>query len=142
MIDVRYCVQGTITTSDTALVDQIETALPSKDSPRVGGEYTVSRDTNDDGTETLRARTSFADSAQGQARAEYLYEQITNSDLAQRADNWAVLLYRTPEGGVRPDGVREWHRIHPDQQPLTDDGASYIPTAWDPAQHTIKEESN
>ena len=142
MMDVRYCVSGSLITTDAELLDAIQAALPPTDSPRLGMEYTESREPAEDSdAERLAARMTFADSEQGQARAEYLFEEVTTHDLATVAEDCSVRLYRTPEGGVTQQEVREYYETHPDEQPVDEDGEPFVPSSWDPERHIIDESS-
>ena len=148
-LDIRPVVSGRIVSEDSQLLDAIANALPDEDSPRVGNEYSVTRETNDDGTETLSARTTFADSMQGKARAEMLFRDVTSHKLASVATDWEVNHYRSPEGGVTVDDVRTYYETNPDQLPTReiespDDSTtteSYIPRSFDPSNHTIQTNS-
>ncbi len=63
-IDLRYTVQGSIVSTDTSLLDMIESALPAEGTVVLGDEYNINRvsDSPDLGAneEQLSARMTFA----------------------------------------------------------------------------------
>lgn len=154
-IDLRYTVQGSIVSTDATLLDAIEDALPADDAEALGNEYSVTRtDVEDSEKERLSGRMTFtADSFEledgatvsPREAAESVYQDIVNHDLAAKADNWKVKLYRSPEGGVLAEDVRKWYQEDESRQPTRtdEDGieVSYIPSSWNPNNHVLKEES-
>jgi hypothetical protein len=149
-LDTRYCVKGKITSSDADLLDTIESSLPDETDVILGGEYSETRvsasdaDNLDTGQERLSGRMTFSGEPQeknGQtvtpkAAANDLIDGIISHDLASRAANWEVELYRTPEGGVRKRDVQAWYEAHPEKQP---DGE--VPTSWNPEHHVDRRET-
>jgi hypothetical protein len=149
-LNIRYCVRGKIVSTDTDLLNTIESQLPDETDVILGREYSQTRvsagetDNLDTGQERLSVRLSFAGEPQeknGQtmtpkAAANDLIDGIISHDLAARASNWEVELYRTPEGGVRKRDVREWYEAHPEEQP---DGEG--PTSWNPEHHVERRET-
>jgi len=141
-----HVVQGRITSADTALLDQIQTALPDEDAVTLGTEYSQSRVENDDGTETLSARMNFArgetelpdgTTVTGEQAAAQLFQQVANADLASKADGWELRLYQSPDGAVTLSELEEWFEAHPDRQPTDADGEKYVPPQWTPEHHTV-----
>lgn len=150
-MDIRHCVGGSITTTDTDLLDAIETELPDESGVLLGAEYEHTRTENDDGSETLRARMTFASDDTEVERngtvvtprkaAGKLFQSVVTHDLASRADNWEVRQYRTPEGAVLARDVREWYEANPSEQPVDEDGEPYVPDTFDPLNHVINEQT-
>jgi|APHM01.1.fsa_nt_gi hypothetical protein len=149
-LDVRHCVSGRIESTDTALLDAIQTELPDESNVMLGAEYTETRRPLEEGDgEELYARMTFTAESQTvdgtevtpEQAATQLYQSVASADLATKADGWQLRLYRTPEGAVRQGDVREWYEAHPDKQPTDEDGNAVIPDAWDPAEHTLDEAS-
>jgi hypothetical protein len=159
-LDVRYCVNGRIVSSDKTLLDKIESALPDEDNVILGNEYsqnrTTSREANDlaDGHERLSARMTFAGESKTlpdgteitpkQAATE-LFNTVASDELAQQADNWSVELYRTPEGAIRSKDVRAWYEADESRQPTRtlEDGTEekYAPSSFDPSHHIVQKQS-
>jgi hypothetical protein len=149
-LDIRYCVRGEIVSTDTDLLNTIESQLPDETDVMLGAEYSQDRvsgsdtDDLDTGQERLSARMTFSGEPQevnGQTvtpkqAANDLIDTVVSHDLASRAANWEIELYRTPEGGVRKRVVREWYQNHPEQQP---DGE--VPTSWNPEHHVDRRET-
>jgi len=160
-LDIRHVVSGRIVCEDSAVLDQIESALPNEGDVTLGNEFTKTREpeTDDDGNETgsevLSARMTFApagkevldddgnviDTIDPKQAASDLFQQVASSDLANQAENWELRHYRSPEGGVTVDDVQEWYENHPSEQPTDEEGESYVPTTFDPSTHTIGETS-
>lgn len=63
-IDLRYTVQGSIVSTDTSLLDAIESALPAEGEVVLGDEYQINRLSDspdlDDTEERISARMTFA----------------------------------------------------------------------------------
>lgn len=65
-LETRYVVNGRIESTDTALLDEIQAALPEEDDAVLGNEYSVSRsavrdaDGNETGAEVMSGRMTFA----------------------------------------------------------------------------------
>jgi hypothetical protein len=149
-VDIHYCVKGEIVSTDSDLLDTIESQLPDETDVILGTEYSETRvsasdaDNLDTGQERLTARMTFSGEPQektGQtvtpkAAANELIDAIISHDLAANAENWEIELYQTPEGGVRRKDVREWYKSHPEQQP---DGE--VPDSWDPKHHVVRRET-
>jgi ribosomal 50S subunit-recycling heat shock protein len=70
------------------------------------------------------------------AAATVLVDDIIAHDLAAKAENWEVEIYRTPKGGVRKRDVREWYKNHPEEQP-----DSEVPDSWNPEHHVDRRET-
>ena len=102
-------------------------------------EVIDSGEPNDD--QILRTNVDDSDIFGPAEAAQQFYQQIVSHDLATKADGWRVWVYQSPEGGVTVNDVREWYENHPDEQPIDEDGKSYIPSRWNPERHIIKESS-
>jgi len=155
-LDIRHVVSGRIVSEDSALLDQIEIALPDQDDVVTGNEFDKTRrpDTDEDGTKTgaelLSARMTFVPDGKEvldddgnvidpKQAASDLFQQVANSDLANQAQNWELRHYRSPEGGVTVDDVREYYESNPTEQPTDEDDKAYIPSSWDPEHHVLNE---
>lgn len=156
-IETRYTVNGEVVSTDTTLLDAIESALPAKDNDALGNEYSCTRsDVPDSDKERLSARMTFTavefelddgTTITPKAAAESVYQAVVTHDLAAHADDWAVRLYRSPEGGVLTSDVQAWYEEDPTRQPEREveqpDGSTtteqYVPSAFDPENHIIKE---
>jgi len=145
-MDTYHVVQGQITSGDTALLDQIEAALPDEGGVTLATEYSQTRTENDDGTETLSARLNFArgetelpdgTTATGEQSASQLFQQVASADLASRADEWELRHYESPDGAVTLSELKDWYKAHPDRQPTDEDGEKYVPSQWNPEHHTV-----
>jgi hypothetical protein len=150
-MDTYHVVQGQITSGDTALLDQIQANLPDEGAVTLATEYSESRVENDDGTETLSARMNFArgetelpdgSTVTGEQSASQLFQQVANANLANKADRWELRHYESPDGAVTLSELEDWYEAHPNRQPTDEDGESYVPSGWNPENHTIKEVSN
>jgi len=161
-LDIRHVVQGRITTDDGQLLDQIEQALPSEDDVTLGNEFGKTRrpETDDNGNETgnemLSARMTFApdgkevldddgnviDTIDPKQAASDLFQQVANSELADKAENWELRHYRSPEGAVTASDVQAYYENNPNEQPADGDGEPYVPSSWDPANHIVDETSS
>lgn len=91
--------------------------------------------------EVLRENVDEADIYGPETAAQQLFNQIVSHDLATEASNWRVWLYRSPEGGVTADAVREWYEEDESRQPEDENGEKYIPRLFDPTNHIIAEDS-
>lgn len=182
-INLRYTVQGSIVSTDTDLLDAIESALPAEGTVVLGDEYSINRvsDSPDlgDGEKQISARMTFApdgdefavengttkkvvesDAGDGeilrenatdifgpQGAADTVFTQVKNHDLASKAEGWELQLYRSPQGGVLASDVQAWYEEDPTRQPEREveqpDGSTtteqYVPSAFDPQNHIIKE---
>jgi len=108
-------------------------------------------DTDSDGNpvpaedEILRANVSASDIYGPKQAAIQLYEMVVASDLASRADNWRLKLYRGPQFSTTAARVREWFEEHPDERPTreTQDGETepFTPSSWQADHHIIRETS-
>jgi hypothetical protein len=177
-IDTRYTVRGNIESTDTTLLDAIESALPAEGDIVLGDEYRISRsDVQNSNAERLEARMTFApdddefavengttkkvvesDAGDGEilrsnatnifgpkTAAMNLYQEVANADLADKADNWKLQVYESPQGGVLASDVKEWYEADESRQPTrTDEDGNevkYVPTAFEPSNHVITETS-
>lgn len=152
-LDVRYCVRGSIVTDNTALLDTIQSKLPDASEVILGAEYSENRTADGenlaDGEERLFARMTFAKEAKNvngttvtpEKAAKQVFTQVTTHDLASKAQDWNVELYRTPEGAVTQEKVQKYYENNPSLQPKDEDGDAFIPSAWDPSHHVIKSAS-
>lgn len=150
-IDLRYTVQGSIETTDQTLLDAIEDALPADNDEALGNEYSLTRtDVPDSDKERLSARMTFTAEefeledgtvVTPKEAAESVYQNVVSHDLASKADNWQIKLYRSPEGGVLASDVQAWYEENPNEKPTDDDGEAYIPSSWNPENHVLKEKS-
>lgn len=153
-IDVRHAVRGTVRTTDSDLLDTIESAV-TEDVPDtlLGAEFECNRhapEDADEDVEELTARLTFAaDSTEidgeevtPEDAAYDLYDSILAHDLAEKAEDWELQVYRTPEGGVYHKDVQKYYEAHPDEQPTDDDGNSYVPSSWDSSHHVVSQESS
>jgi hypothetical protein len=143
--------RGEIVSTDTDLLDTIESQLPDETDVILGREYSQNRvsasDANDldTGQERLSARMTFAGEPRevnGQTvtpkqAANDLIDTVLSHDLATRAENWTVAMYRTPEGAVRQKDVQAWYEANPEQQP-----GSEVPDSWNPEAHIVRRESS
>lgn len=184
-IDLRYTVQGSIVSTDTSLLDAIESALPAEGTVVLGDEYSINRvsDAPDlgDNEERISARMTFApdasefandasgnpnlvvdsDAGENQILRENvssseiygpkqaaigLFDEVVNHDLANKASGWTIEVYRSPQGGVLSSDVKAWYAEDESRQPTRtdEDGneVSYIPNAWNPEHHVLKEDSS
>jgi hypothetical protein len=93
--------------------------------------------------EVLRQNVASTDIYGPQQAATQLYEAVASSALANKADGWSLKLYRSPQGAVTADNVREWYEQHPDERPTreTQDGdvEPFTPSSWQAAHHIIRE---
>jgi hypothetical protein len=149
-LDIRLCLRGEVISTDTDLLDTIESQLPDETDVILGREFAQTRvsasdaDNLDTAQERLSTRMTFAGEPQdknGQTvtpkgAANGLIDAVVSHDLAARATNWEVELYRTPEGGVRKRDVRGWYENHPEEQPDGD-----VPTSWNPEHHVERRET-
>jgi hypothetical protein len=149
-LDIRYCVRGEIVSTDTDLLDTIESQLPDETDVILGTEYSEIRvsasasNNLDTGQERLSGRMTFSSEPReknGQTvtpkqAANDLIDTVVSHDLASRPANWEIELYRTPEGGVRKRDVQAWYEAHPEEQP--DDE---VPTSWNPEHHVDRRET-
>lgn len=160
-MNVRYVVSGQIVSSDSTLLDTIESELPTEDDIILGNEFSKSRkpETDESGTETgneiLSARMTFAAEdvelqdgtiVTSKESATSLFNAVVSADLATKASGWTVRLYRSPEGGVTVSDVREWYESHPDEQPTREapdeSEEPYVPNRWNPNNHVLMEETD
>jgi len=144
-IDLRYTVQGSIVSSDTDLLDAIESALPAEGDDILGNEYNISRTQIEDSpNERLSARMTFTDDQKLNPKdaALSLFNQVKSHDLAAKADGWELQVYKSPEGAVRASNVRGWYEEDESRQPTRIDedgnGESYTPSIFDPSNHVIE----
>jgi hypothetical protein len=149
-LDIRYCVDGEIVSTDTTLLDEIESSLPDETDVILGAEYSQNRvssndsDDLDTGQKRISARMTFSGEPQeknGQkvtpkAAATVLVDNIVSHDLAGKAENWEIKIYRTPEGAIQKRDVQAWYEAHPEEQP---DGE--VPTSWNPENHVDRRET-
>jgi len=108
-------------------------------------------DTDSDGNavpaedEILRENVSTAAIYGPKRAALQLFETVAASDLASRADNWQLKVYRGPQFSTTATRVREWYSEHPDERPTreTRDGSvePYTPSSWQANHHVIRETS-
>lgn len=144
-INIRHCVRGTVVSTDGTVLDSVEAELPAEDADDLGNEYSNSRqaEVDDSGAETgaevVSFRVTFDSTSAGVTAAEDLYATLTGLDLSG-ADSYELVCYETPEGAVRADDVRQYYEENPDEQPTDQDGESYVPSSWDPANHIVAEE--
>jgi hypothetical protein len=155
-LDIRYCVRGEITSTDADLLDTIASQLPDETDVILGTEYSQTRvsasesDNLDTDQERLSARLTFAGEPQEVDGTEVTPEQaatglvnkLTGHDLATRAEDWEVEMYRTPEGAVRAQDVQAWYEANPKKQPDSEDPDSGVPDSWDPENHVVRRESS
>jgi len=128
-------VRVSVTSGDGQLLDDVASAIPSKDTDTVASEYTVSRrDATDGDGRRLTARVSFTTDTDGETAASDVYDALTVLSLPSDA---TVVHYQSPLGAVRASEVTAWYQNHPDKCPTDDDGETFVPTAWDPSRHTI-----
>lgn len=71
-----------------------------------------------------------------------LYNIILAHGLAEKAEDWELQVYRTPEGGVYYKDVQAFYEDNPDLQPEDENEEAYIPTAWNPSNHELLYESS
>jgi hypothetical protein len=162
-LDVRYCVNGRLTSSDTTLLDQIESALPDENDVILGREYSQNRTTSSEdtdlasGEERLSARMTFAGESTTlddgseltpEQAATNLFDTVASDELGQQADNWSLELYRTPEGAIRSEDVQAWYEADATRQPtraVEQDGQTveekYVPSSFDPSHHSVQNQS-
>jgi hypothetical protein len=156
-LDVRYALNGAVTSTDTALLDTIEAELPDLTHDLLGDDLTVSRTDNDDGSETLTATLRFApDGTEAtvehpdgttvthtpETYARAVFEQIKTHELAHRTTEWHLRFYRAPQGGVLASDVRAYYEANPDLAPTDDEGNTVLPNRWRADRHTIATASN
>jgi len=204
-IDTRYTVAGHIESTNTTLLDAIQSALPEEGDIVLGDEYTVSRtDVEDSNAERLSARMTFSpdgdefavengttkhvveldadeeivetDDGERVVKTEFdeipvdsygranevlrsevtdifgpkqaamnLYQEVANADLANKADNWELQVYESPQGGVLASDVKAWYEADESRQPTrTDEDGNevkYVPSSFDPQNHVIQQTS-
>lgn len=74
-----------------------------------------------------------------------LYDAVAASDLANRATNWSLKVYRSPQGAVTSDAVTEWYEANPDARPTREtvdgDTEQFTPASWQADHHIIRETS-
>lgn len=152
-LDIRYAVRGTVQTDDSALLDTIESELPDESEATLGAEYGANRTAEGpdlaEGEERLSARMTFSGDSTDvngttvtpQEAANQVFTQVTTHDLASKASDWYVDMYRTPEGAVISDNVQAYYEAHPDEQPVDEDSEAYVPSYWDPTNHVVQRDS-
>jgi hypothetical protein len=153
-IDVRYCIRGEVQTDDSKLLDTIESELPNASEVTLGAEYSANRiaEAEDlaDREERLSARMTFAGESKEvngttvtpHGAAKQVFTKLTTHNLASKASDWYVEMYRTPEGAVTADNVQAYYEEYPDEQPTDGNGESYVPSSWDPTNHVeMREEA-
>ncbi len=91
--------------------------------------------------EVLRSNVSDTEMYGPKQAALGLFNAVANHDLATKASDWELKVYRSPQGGVLASDVQAWYEAHPDRQPTrTDEDGneeSYVPSGWQPEHHTV-----
>lgn len=151
-LDVRYALNGSVTSTDTDLLDTIEAELPDLTHDLLGDDLSVNRTENDDGSETLTATLRFApDGTEASVElpdgtvathtpetySQAVFEQIQTHELANRATEWELRLYRAPQGSQLADDVRAYYEANPGLAPTDDEGNTVFPNRWRADRHTI-----
>jgi hypothetical protein len=145
-IELHDHVTVEITSTDTDLLDDLEAELPADDADSVGPEYdgpnrvSDGPDLNTD-EERLSARVTFVDTEDNGTtttsadHATDLYDRLTGYDLV---GGYEIRHYESPVGGVLASDVRAYYEELPESERPTDaDGEPYVPSAWDPSNHTV-----
>jgi len=148
---IHHIIQLDVTTTDTDLLDALESDLPGADAPETGPEYDGPQRVTDapdleSGEERLAARVSFVcdpvevdgTTYDGPTAAADLYDRLTAYALPTGA---TVRHYKSPVGGVSRQEVAAWYDAHPEEQPTDDDGEPYVPASWSPENHIVDETS-
>jgi len=151
-LDVRYALNGSVTSTDTNFLDRIEAELPNLTHDLLGDDLSVNRTDNEDGSETLTATLRFApDGTQASVElpdgtvathtpetySQAIFKQIQAHKLADRATEWELRLYRAPQGSQLADDVRAYYMVNPDLAPTDDAGDTVFPNRWRADRHTI-----
>lgn len=152
-LDVQHHVKVDVTSSDSTVLDSVESALPEVSADEVGPEYDGPQRSNSspelaEGEERLVSRVVLQttyDSNGGvhtyaETHAQNLYDTLTSYD-ASRASSFTIRHYESPTGGVTADDVRAFYEENPDLQPTDEDGEAYVPSSFDPTNHIIAEEN-
>lgn len=151
-MNVHNIIRLDVTSTDTALLDNLEAELPADGDPEVGDEYDgPQRTTPEDaaeGEERLYARvalqTTYTQDGSmnqyGETYATNLYDALSGYDFS--GSSYTLQHYKSPTGAVTSDEVQEWYEENPDALPTDEDGDSFIPNVWNPSNHIIEETTN
>jgi len=126
-LTLHHVVRLRVETTDTALLDSLETTVSDVPAEVRGPETDGPRRTDvvRDSVETrLTARVTFTTGDDGKQAAADLYDALVAHDLPADA---SLMHYRSPVGLVNAADVREWH----------EDADCSCGDVWDPTEHTI-----
>lgn len=128
-IELRHTVRGEIVSTDSTLLDQIESVLPSENGVTLGDEYNIDRNSVglEDGTERIVARMTFApdgdefaDDSNGVPKKvvdsdagedEILRSNVSDSDIYGPSEA-AASLFSTVESSDLANKADRWELRH------------------------------
>lgn len=142
--DVTLGDEYTVSRTDVEEKDGVEVLSARMTFASDGDEFAVENGTTKEVVESDAGdgqilRENATDIFGPQGAADTVFTRVKNHDLASKADNWELQLYESPQGGVTAEQVQAWYEEDPTRQPTDEDGNQYVPSAFDPENHIIKE---
>jgi len=152
-LNIQHHVKVNVTSSDSTVLDSVESALPEVGADEVGAEYDGAQRSNSspelaEGEERLVARVVLQttyDSNGGvhtyaETHAQNLYDALAAIDY--RNAEYECRHYKSPTGGIVQSQLEGYYDTNPGEKPVDDNGEAYVPTTWDPSRHVVSEVSS